>query len=90
MARILDLEKTWFPSSTVSLYDGERKWGMGMGGILIIIELFSPLFFYRFLPPFIPIFNQMPWGQERLGKTITIFVPVLVALLISIINLFTT
>ena len=44
---------------------------------------------YGRLPPFIPIFNQLPWGQERLGKTITVFVPVLVSLLILVINLFT-
>jgi len=44
---------------------------------------------YGRLPPFIPIFNQLPWGQERLGKTIAIFVPVLVSLLILVVNVFT-
>lgn len=53
---------------------------------IIIFILFS----YSRLPPFIPIFNQLPWGEERLGKTITIFVPALVALLIFVINLFTS
>ncbi len=46
------------------------------------------LFFYGKFPPIIPIFNQLPWGEQRLGNTFTIFIPVLVALLIFVINIF--
>lgn len=60
-----------------------------MNGSLIIATLIFILFFYRSLPPFIPIFNQLPWGEQRLGTTITIFVPVLVSLLILVINIIT-
>jgi len=48
------------------------------------------LFSYGKLPPFIPIFNQLSWGEQRLGNQITIFIPVLVALLIFAINIFTS
>lgn len=61
-----------------------------INGFFIIAVIIFILFSYGGLPPFIPIFNQLPWGEERLGKTITIFVPVLVALLILVINLFTS
>lgn len=61
-----------------------------INGFFLIAIIIFILFSYRNLPPFIPIFNQLPWGEERLGKTITIFVPVLVALLILVINLFTS
>ncbi|MBI4089389.1 MAG: hypothetical protein HY424_01620 [Candidatus Levybacteria bacterium] len=50
---------------------------------IIVFILFS----YASLPPFVPIFNQLPWGEQRLGTTLTIFIPVLTAILIFIINL---
>jgi len=53
----------------------------------IVATIVFILVTYGRLPPFIPIFNQLPWGQERLGKTFTIFVPVVVSLLIFSINL---
>ncbi len=60
-----------------------------INGFLIVITIIFILFSYSNLPPFIPIFNQLPWGEERLGSTIAIFIPVLVTLLIFIINIFT-
>lgn len=47
------------------------------------------LFSYANLPPFIPIFNQLPWGDQRLGKTLTIFVPLILSSLIICWNLIT-
>lgn len=46
------------------------------------------LFSYGKLPPFVPVFNQLPWGEQRLGNQITIFIPVLASLLIFAINIF--
>lgn len=57
---------------------------------VIAITLIYILFFYGQLPPFIPIFNQLPWGEQRLGATLTIFIPVLVSLLILAINMLTS
>lgn len=61
-----------------------------INGVLIIASIIFIFFSYGNLPPFVPIFNQLPWGEQRLGPTITIFIPVLVALLILIINIFTS
>lgn len=61
-----------------------------INGFSIITILIFILFFYGRLPPFLPVFNQLPWGEQRLGPTITIFVPVVAALLILIINIFTS
>lgn len=44
--------------------------------------------FYGKLPPFVPVFNQLPWGEQRLGNQIAIFTPVLTSILIFAINLF--
>lgn len=57
-----------------------------MNLFFIIAAIIFILFLYGSLPPFIPIFNQLPWGEQRLGSTFTIFVPVLVSILIFIIN----
>ncbi|MCL4418912.1 hypothetical protein M1146_02290 [Patescibacteria group bacterium] len=46
------------------------------------------LFYYGSLPPFVPLFNQLPWGNNRLGIRIMIFIPVLMVLCISIFNIF--
>ncbi len=56
----------------------------------IVATIVYILFSYGKFPPFIPIFNQLPWGEQRLGNTFTIFIPVLVALLILATNIFTS
>ncbi|MDP2649794.1 MAG: hypothetical protein Q8P10_03030 [bacterium] len=54
----------------------------------IIITVAYILISYGKLPPFVPVFNQLPWGEQRLGTTLAIFIPVLVTLLIFAINIF--
>lgn len=43
--------------------------------------------FYKQLPPFIPLFNQFPWGDIRLGTPMEFFIPPLLGLVIFLINL---
>lgn len=54
----------------------------------LIITAIYILFSYGKLPPYVPVFNQLPWGEPRLGSQITIFIPVAAALLIFVINIF--
>lgn len=54
----------------------------------VIAAIIYILLSYGKLPPFIPIFNQLPWGEQRLGNQITIFMPILVALFILTANIF--
>lgn len=42
----------------------------------IFVSLVYVAFFYRNLPPLIPVFNQLSWGTERLGERFTIFFPI--------------
>lgn len=56
--------------------------------VLSILTFFYILIAYKNLPPFIPIFNQLPWGEARIGSAITIFIPVLCCSLIIVGNLF--
>lgn len=52
-----------------------------------LIALVFALFYYNSLPPFIPIFNQLPWGEQRLGTISTIFIPISIVFLIFACNL---
>ncbi len=54
----------------------------------LIITIVYIFFYYSSLPPFIPLFNQLPWGEMRLIETIGIFIPVAIAIAITIINFF--
>lgn len=40
------------------------------------------------LPPFLPLFNQMPWGQARLVTKIQIFLPLVLVFFIIVSNAF--
>jgi len=39
------------------------------------------------LPPLIPVFNQMPWGEERLSSTLGIFIPSIITSAIFFVNI---
>ena len=45
---------------------------------------------YRKLPPFIPIFNQLPWGDQRLTSTPGVFIPVVIFSVLFIFNIIFT
>ena len=41
---------------------------------------------YPHLPPFMPLFNQMPWGVARLGAKDQIFIPTFIGFVILFSN----
>lgn len=55
--------------------------------ILIVITTIYTLFSYSKLPPLLPIFNQLPWGEKRLSGTPGIFIPSILVFLILIFNM---
>lgn len=61
-----------------------------VGIFLVLFQLLFIVLSFAKLPPFIPLFNQMPWGEERLGTKIQIFIPVGVALAVFIGNFIAT
>jgi hypothetical protein len=46
------------------------------------------LYSYSKLPPLLPIFNQFPWGDQRLAPTPGIFIPLIIAIGYLIFNIF--
>jgi len=55
--------------------------------IISAVTIIFVLINYKSLPPFIPIFNQLPWGNERLIETPGIFVPIVLYFIVFIFNL---
>lgn len=52
----------------------------------IFLSLCITALFYSKLPPLIPLFNQLPWGDARLGTRGEIFIPIGIAALIATVN----
>jgi hypothetical protein len=43
---------------------------------------------FRFLPPQVPIFYSLPWGEEQLGNPTYLFILPLLAFLLGLVNFF--
>jgi len=56
--------------------------------VLITLTTFYILINYNKLPPLLPVFNQLPWGEERLSTTAGIFIPEAIVATIFIFNIF--
>ena len=41
---------------------------------------------YRNLPPVLPLFNQLPWGESRLGEKNQLLIPISIVLVVGITN----
>ena len=63
------------------------RWSVVSTSILIILSLALDFLFYFSLPLVIPLFNQMPWGESRLGTRLEIFLPIIVAATFFLCNL---
>jgi hypothetical protein len=61
--------------------------------ISILLTLLTILYIainYQNLPPLIPVFNQLPWGNSRLVPLNGIFIPVVIFTVIFIFNVLFT
>jgi hypothetical protein len=55
--------------------------------VLLLLALLYLAVLYRSLPPFVPLFNQLPWGTERLGSKVMVFLPVVSVLVLFAVNM---
>lgn len=58
--------------------------------IFTLVTILYILLNYKSLPPFIPIFNQLPWGDQRLVSTPGIFIPVIIFACLFVFNIIFT
>lgn len=66
--------------------DNALLWSFWITIILLILMTVAIVLTYTSLPPFIPLYNHMPWGYARLGKTYELFFLPLSIALICLIN----
>lgn len=64
------------------------SWGNIITFVIILLSLLFIALQFRILPPYVPIFNQLPWGEDRLGSTLMIFLPVMGVIFVSLTNIF--
>lgn len=55
--------------------------------LLEILTVSYALLNYNNLPPLVPIFNQLPWGDQRFMTTAGIFIPAIIFMFIFVSNL---
>lgn len=55
---------------------------------ILFLTLIYAIFAYSKLPPFLPLFNQLTWGAQRLGDKYLFFVPLIVSSILIILNMF--
>ena len=55
--------------------------------LLIGLSLIYVLININNLPPLIPLFNQLPWGDQRLSPSFGIFIPLVIVVFITFFNI---
>lgn len=55
--------------------------------IVIALSFLFVLLTFFSLPPFIPLFNQLPWGDQRITVRAGIFLPLTLSISVFILNL---
>lgn len=60
--------------------------GVRLNLILWLVSFFLLLFFWRWLPPQVPLFYSRPWGESQLVSPIGLILLPLFSLLIFILN----
>lgn len=61
---------------------------MTVSFVLILLHIVYLAFFYFNLPPLIPLYNQMPWGEARLGSRLEVLIPVGLTMTFFVVNYF--
>ena len=64
------------------------KLGTYFSSAIILSHLAYVAFVYSSLPPYLPLFNQMPWGEDRLGIKFEIFLPIIITFAFFSLNLY--
>lgn len=68
------------------LQDKIAYWGLIISSIFLLLQIISLGIFYLSLPPVLPVFNQLPWGEKRLGSKPEIFIPIVLTIIFLSIN----
>ncbi len=62
------------------------RWGMTFSFVLLLFQAGILALFFQKLPPAIPLFNQLPWGESRLGATYEFLLPLVITSVFFLFN----
>jgi hypothetical protein len=62
--------------------------GMTFSFLLLVLQALLLGVFFLQLPPIVPLFNQLPWGDARLGAKYEIFLPLVITTVFFLFNYF--
>lgn len=62
------------------------RWGMTFSFLILLFQAGLVAVFYFKLPPVIPLFNQLPWGEDRLGQNYEFLLPLLITSVFFLFN----
>jgi len=57
-------------------------------GVILLASLLVLFIFWRKLPPQIPLYYSLPWGEEQLAQTFFILILPFSSLVLGLVNLF--
>lgn len=79
-----------FMNGLIKYFSSDKTvlFGCSVSVAFILITFFYTLLSYASLPPFIPLFNQLPWGDTRIATKEYIFLPLIISFVIFITNFF--
>lgn len=75
-------------NTTLIKADKIIRWGMTFSLLLLFCQAGLLAFFYLKLPPVVPVFNQLPWGESRLGVKYEILLPFAITAIFFLFNYF--
>lgn len=62
--------------------DSVLVWSFWATLVCVVLMIAAILVSYTNLPPFVPLYNHMPWGFARLGRVYELFIlPILILIL---------
>jgi hypothetical protein len=62
------------------------RWGMTFSFILLLFQAGLLAVFFIKLPPVVPLFNQLTWGDDRLGANYEFLLPLVITSLFFLFN----
>lgn len=62
------------------------RWSILLAAFLLVLHLLILGIAYTFLPPIVPAYNQLPWGDARIGTKAELFIPVTLSIVFFFVN----
>lgn len=64
------------------------RWGMTFSFVILLLQAILLGAFFLQTPPIVPLFNQLPWGDTRLGAKYEFFLPLVITTAFFLFNYF--